>query len=303
MLDLLHDMFFIVLLVIGFLSSLSATLVYHRRNRQESIKKAASKAVLTAGSKMVDREIPKAKQEMSKTERAAFVAGRTDVVNGWIAWAKYPTDTEREQERKRREKLNETEEGRQKLAAMDALAKHSSRWDTGYRYGYPEHNRTDKAEQILAEVPTPKWSMKNLRDHLSSLAIYCTDGDAPTETVQTRQRLTAAMITDRLDETFDPSQTQVTAQYAYHDNHQVQARYLEGRAKGTEDIMDAITSARTRNREIGAVSNALAAANERHAAALAALRETNQPTAARDQHADYDAQVRAIETTTDPTED
>lgn len=303
MLDVLQDMFFLVLLVVGFASSFSATLVYHRKHRKElkTVQGVVTTTAMSAAAKAVDRPVPKAKQEMSKTERAAFAAGRKDVVEGWVNWTKYPTATEQEQEAERRRKMSETEEGRQKLTAMDALAKHRrSSWDSTYLYSYHSgSNREEKSQELLSRVPTSGWSLSQLREHLNDVAIYARIEDTPNPGAQTRKRLVAAMITDRLDEPFDPSQAEVTAQYAYHDNHQVQARYLEGRAKGTEDIMDAITSARTRTREIGSASNAIAAANKRHAAALAALRETNQPTAARDQHADYEAQVRAIEATTE----
>lgn len=289
---------YVVLGVLLLASSFAATLVYNHKHHHPEIVVVDSRKghVITGPRKVPPGGTPK--PQMTRTEQAAFNAGRKDVVKGWIGWAKCTTATEREEEAAKHAEMRKTEKGRQQLETMQALARNGygrRRWDSVYLTDHYGDSRKDKAEKLLSQVPTSEWSLHHLRDHLSEVSIYCMEDGSMSAAGEQRKRFTAAMITDRVSETYDPSKADVTAEYAYHEDHRTQARYLEGRAKGTEDIMDAITAARTRNREIGAASEAIAAANQRHAAALRALRETTQSTAAPDQHKDYDTQFKALE--------
>lgn len=296
MLDFLQDFMFVLFFIMGIASSATATFVYHRKHR-------APKEAIVFTTNPRKRELAPAKPQMPKLERAAFDAGRSDVRAGWIKWAKYPTRSERDKKIAEEAELTKTEEGMARLEVARIMNRSQSHWGQRYRSGRyqsvsPMYDREAAVDKMMAQVPTAEWSMEDLQEHLSDVGIYGAGSDTTVRGLADRVMLTAALITDRRDESYDPATADISPKFVYHEDHKVQARYIEGRGKGTEDIMDAITAARTRVRDISSAGNALAAANARHAAALAALRETNQPTATRDAHKDYDEQVRAIENST-----
>ena len=215
----------------------------------------------------------KIKEEtLASIEAQALAAGIRDVHQGWIEWAADP------------------------LTYVEWAGAVTAADGTGYRAPSPMHHDDDQeVRAALEQQPRYSWGLADLRRYMGDLRRFQAEGGlyAFTRANQISSRLTeaAAIITDLRDDTYDPSRASTTGTWAFHKTASVRAAYLSGRGTGTEAIMEAITKARTDAREIDAAGKSIAAANERHAAALRALRETNRITESRDAHADFDRKL------------
>jgi hypothetical protein len=241
---------------------------------------------------VLDRPTPKAPQHADMDR--AYNAGHDDVTAGWIAWTKTKTPAELAEQARTYEQW-EAAEWQAHIAKVE-LEKIKLRANGGYSGPSPMGTPDQQLQRILDQHPRPDWGLDALREHMADL-----DRHAARELnfirsgqVSDRRARTAAIITDVREDSYDPATAPQTSGWAFHAEAAVRAAYLAGRGAGTENIIDTITRTRAKLREIDQAGLSIEAASARHAAALAALRETNPTTSARDEHAEWEAEQRAI---------
>lgn len=164
----------------------------------------------------------------------------------------------------------------------------------------PHQHRTGDASFVagrLAEIPRADWDATRLRRHGQALwSLRDVAGRTPFQRdVEDRLDRVAAMLADRTDEEFDARLGQSDDRYVCHPDPAVRAAYLQGGSEGVEAIMRSISDARAQVRLDAAARAAADSLADQRNAALRAMRETHQPTEARDLHAAWEAQARQID--------
>lgn len=234
-------------------------------------------------------------------EDLAHKAGVVDVFEGWVEWARTRTAAELAAERQTYDEWSAQERSAERARREMEKIKLRANGGIVYREPSPMNDPDENLAELLNQQPKPGWGLEDLRQYMTMLTAQKSVreksresmGKPPAE-IHARIVEAAAIVTDLRDETYDPADAPQTSKWAFHNDAGVRAAYIEGRGAGTEKIMDAITSTRTRLREIDQAGLSIEAASARHAAALRALRETNPQTSARDAHAEHDAAMREI---------
>lgn len=224
-------------------------------------------------------------ESLSSAEAQALAAGIRDVYQGWITWAAETPERDLQ--------------GYEEWAEAVAHKAREGYWAPSPMSGSDD----DQLDTVLEQQPRYTWGLDDLRQYMAELRHHQQRKGQHVfmraSKISSRLTEAAAIITDLRDDSYNPGRAPTTGTWAFHKAPSVRATYLAGRGTGTETIMDAITNARIMAREVDAATESIAAANERHAAALRALRETGPSVSARDQHADFDRQLHTDTPRTD----
>lgn len=237
------------------------------------------------------REEAERETEKQRRRGQIMAAGVMDVMTAWYVWAADANAREQRRDLALKDRARELIRD-----GMDADSAGKTAWheDTVRRSQAVQDMAT-----LTAKVPDDTWTVGQLQDHAYAVLEAVTLAGDKTSGHE-HLCLVSALIADRRDDLFDVEAAPFTETYAYSEDRETQALYLQGRGMAIDQILDAHTAARTHLGRTRAAREAIAAANERHTTALRGIRETYQPTHHRDALTDWDRQAQAIEGNTTP---
>lgn len=213
----------------------------------------------------------RAEKAMSNSAEAAEAKGREDMIAGWITWALHA----------RAGITNDAATAEQIRSALDVVPHRN--WDTNRLQAYGRN----------------LWELRNAAKRAGM-------GDA----LWRNLFIAAAWADDRRDDRFDTMAGITDQRFLLHEDpakrEKLREAYIAGGLKGVDEITRALQLGReriddeiradaTRAAAVKASNAQLRSVAEERNARLAALRETYQPTAARDAHAAWEKQAKELD--------